>query len=170
MGTNRFIKPLVFIVIINLISVVLGGLLLELFNISGQMYVLPVVVAIFIAIILLAFVYRFFQPFEQLVQQFKKIEGSGQALDIIGNQIAEQICQSYNLHSQGYAASANESTKTHDHQLHDDAITPYSGILHTQSNASQITTHGQEISRLLSVYLYASTRIYSGYLSRKIHT
>ena len=72
MSTNSFIKPLVFIVIINLISVVLGGLLLESLNISEQMYVLPVVVAIFTAIIMLPFAYRFFQPFEQLVRQFKK--------------------------------------------------------------------------------------------------
>ena len=107
MSTNNYIKPLVFIVIINLISVVLGGLFLQSLNIGEQTYVLPVVVAVITFIFALHFFYRFFQTFELLVHQFKKLESGGQKLNVKGNQVVEQNCQIHNLLSQKYDNSAN---------------------------------------------------------------
>lgn len=108
---HPYIKPLLIIVVINVIAVILGNLFLHWFNVSEQYSVvaLPVFVAITTSLLVLPFVYRFFMPFEKLVQQLKSV--GGQTLDVKGNQIVEQICQSHNLLSQKHSSSANELTK-----------------------------------------------------------
>ncbi len=111
MNTKSFIKPVIFIITINLISVVLSRLFLQWLNISEQIFILPIAVAMLSFVLIFPFVLRFFQPFEQIIQQLKKAEGGGQELNVKGHQIVEQICQSYNSLLQGYAASANELTK-----------------------------------------------------------
>ncbi len=111
MSTTSYIKPVIFIVIINLVSFVTGGLFLQWLNIDAQTYVMPFVVAIITLILILPLARRFFQPFEQLVQQFKKIEGGEQSLNVKGNQIVEQVCKSYNSVLKRHTTSANALTK-----------------------------------------------------------
>lgn len=112
MSTKSYIKPIIFIVVINLISVVSGQLFLQWLNIGEQVYLLPVFAAMITLIIIFPFARRFFQPFEQLVQHFKKIESSGgQTLDVKGHQIVEQVCQSHNLLAKKFDSSASELIK-----------------------------------------------------------
>ena len=110
MSTKSYIKPVIFVVAINLISVVLSGLLLDWVGGIEQTYALPLLVVVISGVLLLPFAYRFFRPFELLAEQANKM-ADGETINAKGHPIVEQVCQQYNAHISKSSASANELTK-----------------------------------------------------------